>query len=67
MKAKQESTPAILDKWQAGVATEVIALQFGKSARAIQLLASYHKARRPAWYISDVRAKASALQFEVDK
>jgi hypothetical protein len=67
MKQISATTPAILAKWQDGVPTETIAVQFGKSARSIQLLASYHKARRPAWYISDIRAKASALQLEGDK
>lgn len=67
MKQLSDTTPVILAKWQDGVPTETIATQFGKSVRSIQLLASYHKARRPAWYLSDVRAKASALQFEVDK
>lgn len=57
-------TQIILDRWTAGVPVEVIAAEHGKTARSIQLLASYHKTRRPAWYLSAVRGGASAEQFK---
>jgi uncharacterized protein (DUF433 family) len=61
----KHNTPAILAAWRDGTPTETIAADFGTTPRAVQLLAAYHKARRPAWYLSVVRGKASALQFEV--
>jgi hypothetical protein len=56
------STPRILQMWADGVPVEMIAAKVGKTARAVQLVAAYHKVRRPAWYLSAVRGKASAEQ-----
>jgi hypothetical protein len=57
-----DTTPKVLEMWAAGVPVEVIAAEVGKSVRAVQLVAAYHKVRRPAWYLSAVRGKASAEQ-----
>jgi hypothetical protein len=57
-----DTTPKVLEMWAAGVTVEVIAAEVGKSVRAVQLVAAYHKVRRPAWYLSAVRGKASAEQ-----
>jgi len=54
-------TPAILEMWRAGESAELIADKFNRTVRSIQVLASYHKVRRPAWYLSDVRAKIAAV------
>ncbi len=61
-KKIDETTPAVLQMWADGVPTDLIAAKVGKTERAIQLVAAYHKARRPAWYLSVVRGKASAEQ-----
>jgi hypothetical protein len=53
------STPRILEMWADGVPVEVIAAEAGKTTRAVQLVAAYHKTRRPAWYLSAVRGKVS--------
>lgn len=63
-KKIDDTTPVVLEMWADGVPTEMIAAKVGKTVRAVQLVASYHKARRPAWYLSAVRGKASACQFD---
>jgi hypothetical protein len=50
------STPVILEMWSDGVPTDLIAAKTGKTVRAVQLVAAYHKIRRPAWHISAMRA-----------
>jgi hypothetical protein len=56
-KKPDDTTPEILAMWRDGVPTDLIAAKVGKSVRAVQLLAAYHKARRPAWYLSAIRGK----------
>jgi hypothetical protein len=56
-KKPDPTTPRILEMWAAGVPVEAIAAEVGKTTRAVQLLASYHKVRRPAWYLSMVRGR----------
>jgi hypothetical protein len=64
-KTIDPTTPVVLEMWRDGAPAEVIAAKVGKTVRAVQLVASYHKVRRPDWYLSAVRGKVSALQFEV--
>jgi hypothetical protein len=54
-KKIDDTTPVVLAMWADGVPTDLIAAKVGKTARAVQLVAAYHKARRPAWYIKVVR------------
>jgi hypothetical protein len=58
-KKPDPTTPRILERWAAGVPAEAIAAEAGKTTRAVQLLASYHKVRRPAWYLSAIRGMTS--------
>lgn len=55
------STPVILEMWADGVPTDLIAAKVGKTVRAVQLVAAYHKTRRPAWYLSAIRGKVSQI------
>jgi hypothetical protein len=41
-------TPEVLEAWKAGLSVRAIAEAHGKSEHAVVLMASYHKARRPA-------------------
>lgn len=58
-KKPDPSTPRILEMWSNGVPVEVIAADVGKTTRAVQLVAAYHKTRRPAWYLSAIRGKVT--------
>lgn len=51
-------TPHILQMWTSGASVEAITAETGKPATLIRILVSYHKARRPAWYLAAVRANA---------
>lgn len=61
-KKIEPTTPQILTMWRDGVPVETIAEQFGKTPQAIRLLAAYHKARRPAWYLSAIRGRTQPQQ-----
>jgi hypothetical protein len=43
-----DETPEILEAWKAGLSVRAIAEAHSKSEHAVVLLASYHRARRPA-------------------
>jgi hypothetical protein len=58
-KKADPSTPRILDMWVAGIPVEVIVAETGISANAVRIRAGNHKAKRPAWYLSAVRGKAT--------
>jgi hypothetical protein len=47
-KVIDPATPAILEDWKAGLSVKAIAAAHGKSEHAVVLMASYHRARRPA-------------------
>ena len=55
------TTPAILEDWMAGLSVRAIAAAHGKSEHAVVLMASYHKARRPAGH------KRANPQFSADQ
>jgi hypothetical protein len=55
------TTPVVLEMWADGVPTDQIAAKVGKTARAVQLVAAYHKARRPDWYIKVVRGRTQQV------
>lgn len=54
-KKIDDTTPQVLTMWADGVPTDTIAAKVGKTPRAVQLVAAYHKTKRPAWYIKVVR------------
>jgi hypothetical protein len=68
-KKADDTTPVVLEMWADGVPVEVIAAEVGKSVRAVQLVAAYHKVRRPVWYLSAIRGRTqpalSSLSAEV--
>jgi hypothetical protein len=68
-KKIDDTTPVVLEMWADGVPTDLIAAKVGKTVRAVQLVAAYHKARRPAWYLSAIRGRTqsapSSLSAEV--
>jgi hypothetical protein len=58
------TTPRILELWAAGVPVEAIAAEVGKTTRAVQLLAAYHKVRRPAGYVKRPAGYLAAMRTQ---
>jgi hypothetical protein len=59
VKQIDAATPEVLDGWKAGLSVKAIAAAHGKSEHAVVLMASYHKARRPAGHKREQRSAGS--------
>jgi hypothetical protein len=59
-----DTTPKVLEMWAAGVPVEAIAAEVGKTTRAVQLLAAYHKVRRPAGYVKRPAGYLAAMRTQ---
>jgi hypothetical protein len=57
------NTSAVLKAWREGVPTETIAKEFGLTEVAIRARASWHRAKRPDWYLSQMRREVKVASL----